>query len=414
MRREGVRNGETLQKIGALLRQGEKVKDMAKKLGVSRQAIYAHMQNTQTASNKANPKEAVKGYKKSEKKYYIEWSVYNDALVKRGEFILFFDLLEEEKGLLLDMNEGKIGKHYMYSDALMDLCRVIKSGFGVDFRTMQGICNKLFPLFELQAPDYSTICKRFETLPSEIKKFIPSDKRELAIDGTGRSQSKRGYYRESKYETKSRTYVRVNIAVDVKTKEITAGVITSQKESEIPSVKKAVEESRKESEITTVYADRLHDSKEFRGELISKGTKPVIPARETITVEEAKKRCKAIEEQIVENPELKKDFTLLGQYQRMCTLVESVGDYEKWRDTSQYGKRSMVENFFSRDTLIFGDDVYSKKLLKAEKEMTARFTLLNLFMTLGKAKSKVELNSMATLLRERLTKDGGITMRRNR
>lgn len=411
MRREGVKNGETLERVKALHESGKSVAWIAKELGFSRQGIYNHL-NTLKKKGGSESRQANKGYKKQPKKYIREWGIYNEALVMRGVFTVCFDLLEQEQNLLEEMNLGKVGKKYVYSDALMDICRVMKSGFGLDYRTLEGVCRKLFGLFGISAPDYSTICKRFDTLPAEVKEFVERKEKELAVDGTGRSQSARGHYRESKYEVPSSKYVRVSITLDVKTKEVVVSKTTEREESEIPAVQDAIEDTRNKARVTKVYADKLHDSKGFRGDMLSKGITPVIPARETMSIESAIQRCKQIEEEINRHQGEDKNYTLLGEYQRFQTLIEVGNDYEKWRDENGYGKRAMVENVFSRDTLIYGDRVYSKKISKAGKEMNVRWTMLNLFITLGKAKSRVELNSLGQLIRERIKADRGVAIKR--
>lgn len=405
MRKEG-KNGQTTEEIKSLLESGKKPTEIAKLLCISRQAVYQHI-------DKLKGKKVITDYsKKEKKKYFINWHVYNDALVKRGEFILCFDLLTQEKEYLQQMNRSKEGKKFQYSDALMDICRVIKAGFKLDFRTSEGICKKLFFLFELNSPDYTTMCKRFKVLRSEIKEFMSSQEREIAADGTGRSQSKRGDYRQTKYKVGPRTFIRVSITVDVKSKQVTVSKVDAQKSSEIKAVKSALQENLNSgARITRFYADKLHDSKRFRADLISHGIEAVIPARNTTTPEQAAQRCDSIERKLKEYQSSQDRYVLLGEYQRLKTLIECATDYDAWRDRNSYGKRSIVENTFSRDTLFFGDSVSSKILSKADKEVKTRYTLLNIFMALAKCNSKRELNSTAEVIMCRLRQEGGVSVK---
>ena len=44
----------------------------------------------------------------------INWHVYNESLVRRGEIILDFDVLDKWNNELKNMNEGKEGASYFF------------------------------------------------------------------------------------------------------------------------------------------------------------------------------------------------------------------------------------------------------------------------------------------------------------
>lgn len=294
----------------------------------------------------------------------------------------------------------------------MEICIIARIRFGLDYRTTEGLCNQLFTSFGLRAPDYSTMCKRFSQLEVEIKQFIDVEETEVAGDGTGRSQNRRGYYREENYEIAARKYVRVTATVKIRSKEVAVSIVTESEESEIPALKKAVEQTAHQTQITKLFADRLHDSKTFRGELIKNLIEPVIPTRRTTTNEGAKKNLERIAEEL-QKVEKGSDgyYEMLGEQLRFSTLIQMEENYEAWRDSTGYGNRATIENVFSRDTLIFGDCVLSRKLLKAEKEMMIRFTMLNLFTVLARAKTRLELCSTASQLKTDLRNRGGLALK---
>lgn len=69
------------------LEQGDSVADIAAKYGVSRQATYHNI-------NKMKQRDKVKTLKpKINYNPVIDWKEYNEGLVKRGEFLLDFDVL---------------------------------------------------------------------------------------------------------------------------------------------------------------------------------------------------------------------------------------------------------------------------------------------------------------------------------
>lgn len=284
--------------------------------------------------------------------------------------------------------------------------------FRLDYRSTQGLCSQLFALFGLGAPDYSTICKRFSGLEVEIKQFSQAEETEVAGDGTGRSQSRRGYYREGKYKIGARQYIRVTATVKTKTKEIAVSIVTQSDKSEIPALREAVEQTAGQTRITKLLADKLHDSKDFRGELIRRHIEPVIPARRTMRIENAKMNLETIAAALHEaDKDSNRYYELLGEHNRFNTLIKMEENYELWRDSTGYGHRAVIENVFSRDTMIFGDSVLSKKLEKGEKEMVIRFTMLNLFMFLARARSMVELSSISQTTKTTLRNRGGIALK---
>lgn len=51
----------------------------------------------------------------------INWHVYNESLVRRGEIILDFDVLDNWNNELKNMNGGKEGASYVYPDTFVQL-----------------------------------------------------------------------------------------------------------------------------------------------------------------------------------------------------------------------------------------------------------------------------------------------------
>lgn len=103
MRREGIKNGERIRQIKTLLAEGKSRNQIASLLGITRQAVSFHLKSAQKKEN--NRQEA--SPKKGRKHYVRDWRVYNEALVKRGEFLLDTSMLKEEKARLDEMNRGK-------------------------------------------------------------------------------------------------------------------------------------------------------------------------------------------------------------------------------------------------------------------------------------------------------------------
>ena len=60
---------------------------------------------------------------KKRKKRKINWSEYNESLVRRGEVMFDTDFLDNWRAELKIMNKGKEGAKYLYPNSLISLAR---------------------------------------------------------------------------------------------------------------------------------------------------------------------------------------------------------------------------------------------------------------------------------------------------
>jgi hypothetical protein len=51
----------------------------------------------------------------------IDWPSYNESLVRRGQVLLDFDVLDDWDLELSQMNHGKVGEPYDYPDSFIQL-----------------------------------------------------------------------------------------------------------------------------------------------------------------------------------------------------------------------------------------------------------------------------------------------------
>jgi len=70
-----------------------------------------------------------------------DWGRYNDALVRRGEVLLDFSVVDEWEDELEKMNDGKVGEHY--SESFIKLLGFIRLHLeGVqEFQGEEGPCR---------------------------------------------------------------------------------------------------------------------------------------------------------------------------------------------------------------------------------------------------------------------------------
>ncbi|MDI6840670.1 MAG: transposase, partial [bacterium] len=127
----------TAEKVEELLSQGKKASQIAEQYGITRQAVYCHIHKLKHKKKPAlcKPK---KNYNS-----LIDWKIYNEGLVKRGEILLDFELFENWQEELDLMNTNKRGRPYYYPEALIWFLSRLKSIFKIDYRTLEGIARKL-------------------------------------------------------------------------------------------------------------------------------------------------------------------------------------------------------------------------------------------------------------------------------
>ena len=96
-----------------------------------------------------------------------DWREYNESLVRRGEVLLDFDLLDEWNIELKKMNRHKEGAPFRYPEAFMRLLAYIHVLFHLPYRQEKGFVRSLSKYvqgLEEEVPAYSTIFERTKDL----------------------------------------------------------------------------------------------------------------------------------------------------------------------------------------------------------------------------------------------------------
>ncbi len=145
----------------------------------------------------------------------MNWPVYNQSLVRRGEILLGFDVINNWDTELKEMNQGKIGEpfHYPYTQPESHA---------------QGHTKGKLPYI----PDYTTISRRINRLDIKIddnkSKDFEAEYIVIAIDSTGIKVTNRGQWMREKWHVKKKGYLKIHVAVNVKTKKIISMKVTDE------------------------------------------------------------------------------------------------------------------------------------------------------------------------------------------
>ena len=132
----------------------------------------------------------------------MDWKAVDERLIRRGELILDLDSLENHGKELEEMNKGRPGPRFKYSDSYVRLLALIRYLFQMPYRQLQGytrVLHKLVP--EFPEAYYSGIRKRILRLKVDPYMHL-SDSNEpitIALDSTGVKVEKAGGWVERKH-----------------------------------------------------------------------------------------------------------------------------------------------------------------------------------------------------------------------
>ncbi|MGC1928969.1 MAG: transposase [Candidatus Nitrosopolaris sp.] len=114
----------------------------------------------------------------------VNWSIYNESLVRRSEIVLDFDVIDNWNNELDKMNDGKEGASYKYPDSFVQLLGYMSVYFHLSFRQTEGVVIVHASEKAPSVPDYSTINRRVNKLNIKINERIGNDII-IVLDSTG-------------------------------------------------------------------------------------------------------------------------------------------------------------------------------------------------------------------------------------
>ena len=129
----------------------------------------------------------------------MNWSNYNQSLVRRGEILLGFDVINNWDTELKEMNKDKVGEPFRYPNTFLLLLGYVKVYFHLPYRQTEGITQRHAHGKVPSIPDYTTINRRINRLDIKIKDYnknkeFEEDYIEIAIDSTGIKVTNRGQW----------------------------------------------------------------------------------------------------------------------------------------------------------------------------------------------------------------------------
>jgi hypothetical protein len=259
------------------------------------------------------------------------------------------------------MNENKKGKPFTFPDSFILFIGYIRYSFHLPYRQTEGIIKatgKSLP----SHPSYGQICKRInKRLNVDVSSSIDDgDYIILAVDSTGIKVTNRGQWMSDKWGLgKKKGYLKIHVAVNIKTKEILALDVTDEKTHDGKIMKKLVENVLKitpnKKKIKSVLGDGAYDSNDNFRFLNEKKIDPII--------------------------KVKRNSVILSENNRIRNkeVRQQTKDFLKWKKKKRYGLRWMAETAFSSIKRMFGEHIMATSFQNMVKEMILKISLYNLF-----------------------------------
>ncbi|HEX5891776.1 MAG TPA: IS5 family transposase [Nitrososphaeraceae archaeon] len=287
----------------------------------------------------------------------VNWHNYNESLVRRGEIILDFDVIDSWDNELDNMNDGKEGACYRYPNSFVQLLGYMRAYFHLPYRQTEGVVRVYTGSKVRSIPDYSTINRRVNKLDIRINKRIGNDI-VIVLDSTGIKVTNRGEWLPHKWNIR-KGYLKIHVAVDVKKKKIVSLEVTTEEVYDGMMLRKLIENAAAENNnVKRVIADGAYDSKENFRYLFDNDIEAAIKVRKNSSADK-----------------------ITDSHPRKIVVQQQLKNFEKWKDSVSYGYRWIAETVFSSIKRMFGEYVSARKYSNMVKEMMLKASLYNIFIT---------------------------------
>ncbi len=186
----------------------------------------------------------------------------------------------------------------------------------------------------------------------------PEEDLTIAVDSTSIRVSNRGEWIRRQWKQR-RGFIKIHLAVDVKTKQIVSMKVTKENIFDGRMLKPVVEQATTRAHVTKVLADGANDSKDKFCYLDGKGIEPVIKVRS--------------------NSSMKAHGCMLRKLSAMAQL----NNYQMWRKKHGYGLRWMAESAISSLKRTFGESIVAIKWGSIVNELLLKASIYNLFISMN-------------------------------
>ena len=289
---------------------------------------------------------------RSIKRYWIgsnrRWEKYNESLVDRVEYLTDLSFIKDYDTLLEEKNSGKIGHPYKVPDALIMYLARLRSIFNVPFRSLEGILRSLAIITGIKSISYSEIFRRIRRIKPELNNI--NNKLDCIIDSTGYKITIRGDYLGHKWHKKRKGWIKLHVIISLKDVNVLSFTITDEHTHDSKAARKLL--SKMKNNILRIFGDKGYDSKYIYNMF---GYNAVIPPRKNAST---KSRGSSARAKIV-------------RYIKKNSM-------EQWKENNSYGKRWIVEIYFSGLKRVMSEVIKAKKIEYIIQELALKVVNYNI------------------------------------
>ncbi|MFN0034037.1 MAG: IS5 family transposase [Saprospiraceae bacterium] len=316
---------------------------------------------------------------KPKDKYRVKnWPAYNAGLKQRGSLTLW--LSEDVAKRWHFQGKPQRGGQYEYSDDCIRTLLLLKVACRLAFRQLEGFAVSILALMgvELKVPSYTQASRRQKGLQVSLgisERLKNGERLHIVIDSSGLKIYGECEWKVRKHGySKRRTWRKIHLAVDEKSGEITAQVLTDKDTDDasvLPDL--VVDTFDEELEIGKVGTDGAYDTFECWGLLKDLEIEPVIPPRENAAYLLDPDGC------LTDHPR-----------NAAIEIIDQGGEEANrkgWKVQSGYHRRSISENAFFRWKTILGEKMYARNFQTQRTEAAIKSAVLNRFIQVAKPQS---------------------------
>ena len=310
-------------------------------------------------------------HKRSEPKgvYRVRnWAQYNAGLIARGDVTMWID-----QSVLNTAPQGgapRRGRPHVYPDAAIQMLLGLKQVFHLPLRALQGFARSLrelaFP--DLPVPNYTTLSRRAQDLEVTLPASHTGEPMHLLVDSTGVKLYGEGEWKVRKHGySKRRTWRKVHLALDAKTGQVCAALMTHQDVPDADVLPDLLDQIPADVPIGTVGGDGAYDTRQCHAQIEARCAQPSIPPREGAAPWSER--------------------TPGAQWRNEAIDAIARNGRGEWKKACGYHRRSLVENLMYRLKTLTGNRLWARCIGSQATEVAIRVGVLNRMAALARPQS---------------------------
>ena len=138
----------------------------------------------------------------------MNWKKYNKSLVRRGEILLYFDVIDNWDNEIKEMNKNKKGRKLVYPNSFIKLVGYMRVSFHYHTDRLKVSYLDMLQTHYHQFLIIAGICRRINKLniiiSTDDESSVHADNFVIAIDSTGVKVTNRGEWIRHKWNVRER------------------------------------------------------------------------------------------------------------------------------------------------------------------------------------------------------------------